>query len=226
MIYDIKMILKTLILILKTSEPVKEDASKLRGYIGNEFKDYPILHHHMEEAGYIYSYPKVQYKIIGGTPVIVGIEEGRDVLKKISDDITELLLGHNTYRIENIQMNQRNAEFGDCRENHHYKFLTPWLALNPDNYQNFEKIVDWKERKIFLNRILVGNILSMCKGLNFMVDRRLCVHSHLENVNAMYKGVTHIGFMGEFRVNFKIPDFLGIGKGVSQGFGSVVMKES
>jgi len=226
MIYDIKMILKTLILILKTSKPVKEDASRLRGYIGNEFKDYPILHHHIEEAGYVYSYPKVQYKIIGGTPVILGIEEGRDVLKKISDNITELRLGHNIYRVENIQMNQRDAEFGNCRENYHYKFLTPWLALNPDNYQNFKKIGNWNERKIFLNNILIGNILSMCKGLNFVVDRRLYVHSHLENVDAMYKRVSHIGFMGKFKVNFKIPDFLGIGKGVSQGFGTIIMKES
>jgi hypothetical protein len=220
------MSIKTLILILKTPEPVKEDASKLRGYIGNEFKGYPILHHHIEDAGYVYTYPKVQYKIIGGTPIILGIEEGRDVLLKISDDITELRLGNSRYKIESIQMNQMNAEFGDCRENYQYRFLTPWLALNPDNYQKFGEIGDWKDRKIFLNSILVGNILSMCKGLDFVVDRQLYVHSYLDETTATYKGIPHLGFMDEFRVNFKIPTFFGIGKGVSQGFGTVTVKES
>ena len=36
-----------------------------------------------------------------------------------------------------------------------------------------------------------------------------------------YKGIPVMGFTGEFRVNFKIPDFFGLGKGVSQGFGVV-----
>ena len=31
-----------------------------------------------------------------------------------------------------------------------------------------------------------------------------------------------LGFSGEFKVNFNIPDFFGFGKGVSQGFGTIV----
>jgi len=30
-----------------------------------------------------------------------------------------------------------------------------------------------------------------------------------------------LGFLGEFEVNFDIPDYLGIGKSVSRGFGTV-----
>ena len=144
------MTFKTLVLILKTSKPIREESSKLRGYIGNRFKEYPILHHHIEEVGYLYTYPRVQYKILEGTPIILGIEEGADVLKKISDDIKELQLGKSRYKVESIQMNQMNAELGPCRENYKYKFLSPWLALNPDNYQKFKDMCDWKEKKIFL----------------------------------------------------------------------------
>ncbi|MDI6886718.1 MAG: hypothetical protein QMD22_10360, partial [archaeon] len=134
------MNLKTLFLTFKTSKPIEEDASKLRGYIANEFSEYPILHHHIEEVGYIYTYPRVQYKIIEGTALILGIEEGAEVLKKISDDIEELNLGKSRYTVESIQMTQLNAEFGPSRKNHHYKFLTPWLALNPDNYARYKEI--------------------------------------------------------------------------------------
>lgn len=214
------MNLKTLVLVLKT-ERIKEDASKLRGHIANRFKEYPILHHHLEEAGYIYSYPRIQYKIIEGTPMVLGIEEGTDILKKIADDITELKLGKSVYTVESLQMTQMNAEFGPCRENNHYKMVTPWLALNPANYKRYKAIIDWREKKEFLNGILVGNILSMCKSLDYVVDRKLYVHSRLDDETVYFKGVPTIGFTGEFRVNFRIPDFFGLGKGVSQGFGTL-----
>jgi hypothetical protein len=44
------------------------------------------------------------------------------------------------------------------------------------------------------------------------------VHSRLDDEKVEYKGVSLIGFTGEFRVNFRIPDLFGLGKGVSQGF--------
>ena len=215
------MTLKTLVLIFNTERPVKEAASKLRGYIANKFKDYPILHHHIKEAGYLYTYPRIQYKQIEGTALILGIEEGAQVLKKISGDVTELELGKSKYKVESVQMNLMNAEFGPCRENNHYKFITHWLALNPANYEKYKEIRDWREKKEFLNGILVGNILSMCKSLDLVVDRKLYVHSRLDDEQVEYKGVPVIGFTGEFRVNFQIPEFFGLGKGVSQGFGVV-----
>ena len=215
------MNLKFLVLVIKTERPVTEDAAKLRGYIANRFKQYPILHHHIEEAGYLYTYPRIQYKQIEGTAIILGIEEGADVLKKIADDLTELKLGKSVYKVASLQMNLMNAEFGPCRENNQYKFLTHWLALNPANYEKYKVIRDWREKKEFLNGILAGNILSMCKGLDYVVDRTLYVHSRLDDEQVEYKGVPLIGFTGEFRVNFRLPEFFGLGKGVSQGFGVV-----
>ena len=218
--------LKILVLVLNTDRAIKEDASKLRGFIANKFKQYPILHHHLKEAGYLYSYPRVQYKIIEETAIILGLEEGAEVLKKISDEIMDLELefGKSKYRVESIQMNVLRADFGPCRENNHYKFLTHWLALNPANYERYKGMNDWKDKKEFLNGILVGNLLSMCKSLDYVVTSKLYVHSRLDDEQVEYKGVPVIGFTGEFRVNFRIPDFFGLGKGVSQGFGVVKTK--
>ena len=215
------MSLRILVTIIKTDKPFKENSSKLRGYIGNTFSQYTLLHHHVGENEYVFSYPKIQYKIIEGTPIIVGIEEGANILKEISDDLHEIKLTKNTYKIKSIQMNQMDAEFGKCRENIKYKFLTPWLPLNPQNYKKYMEIKDWKERKEFLNNILVGNILSMCKGLDYVVMGKLYAHSLLEREKVSYKAIPHLGFTGEFTLNFKIPDFMGIGKGVSHGFGTV-----
>ena len=118
-------------------------------------------------------------------------------------------------------MTQMNAEFGPCRENHHYMFVTHWLALNPGNYERYNAMRDWKAKKELLNGILAGNLLSMCKGLDYVVTKKLYVHSRLDDETVEFKGVPVIGFIGEFRVNFQIPEFFGVGKGVSQGFGTV-----
>lgn len=213
------MNLKTIVIIFKTSRPVKEDASKFRGYIANRFKEYPILHHHIEEVGYLYTYPRVQYKIIEGTPIILGIEEGAEVLKKISDDITELKLGKSRYKVESIQMNVLREEFGPCREKHHYKFVTHWLALNEENFERYKRISK-KEQILLLHRILTGNILSMAKSLDYVVTSEIKVKTNVKPVKVHSK-VIMTGFEGEFKVNFVLPDYVGIGKQVSMGFGTV-----
>jgi len=215
------MNLKVLVMVIKTDRAVREDAAKLRGFIGNSFPEYLLLHHHIDYTDNLYTYPRVQYKIISGTPLVIGVEDGVDVLKEISDDLEELKLGRSIYRIKSLQMNQFNADFGKCRENIRYRFLTPWLALNSGNYERYRCIRDWKEKKEFLNSILVGNILSMSKGLNYIVMGKLYAHSLIDEDRVRYKAISHTGFMGEFKINFRIPDLLGIGKAVSHGFGTI-----
>lgn len=214
------MKLKSFYLTLKTNEFVRESPSKLRGYIANQFKEYPILHHHVHQ-GYFYGYPRVQYKIMDGTPLILGIEEGSTVLREIYSEINELVLGHQQYTIVEKKITELDSEINCTGKNCQYTFLSPWIGLNNENHAKYVRIYDWKEKKIFLNNILVGNILSMSKGLEFVVDRTLRVHSHLDQVQVQYKGVPFIAFTGKFQVNFEIPDFFGLGKGVSQGFGTV-----
>lgn len=208
-------------LVIKTSKPVSESASKLRGFVGRRFTEYPILHHHAADGEYLYTYPRVQYRVIAGVPQILGIEEGARVLREISDELTELVLGGRRYRITQKILYEQEVKPKPARVKQ-YKFITPWLALNPENYRKYKEIRDWKEKKNLLNRILVGNILAMCKSFGIVVRKRLHAHSLLEPEKVRYKGVEVLGFTGEFRVNFAIPELFGLGKGVSQGFGVVM----
>lgn len=219
------MQLKTFYLTLKTNKFVEEDPSKLRGYIANNFKEYPILHHHIQN-GYFYNYPKVQYKIIEGTPLILGIDEGAIILHKIYPEINELLIGNKKYIVLEKKITELNSEIKCITQNIQYSFITPWIGLNSENYKNYVNITDWKEKKSFLNNIIIGNILSMSKGLELVIDNTLYVHSHLEQAKIYYKGVPFIAFTGKFKINFEIPNFFGLGKGVSQGFGTVFQLNS
>ncbi len=210
----------TIVLVLKTNMPVIDTPQKLRGYIGNKFIDYPILHHHSDGQNNIFSYPKVQYKIIGGTPIIIGIEEGAEVLRLISGEINELELGDKKYSVEEKQIIEKRQEFGITKTSQQYVFLTPWLALNEKNYLDYNNL-NPKEQILRLHKIIIGNILSISKYLEYVVVEQIQVKTKLQPKKVFSKGIPLIGFEGEFQVNFNIPDYFGIGKSVSRGFGTV-----
>ena len=65
----------------------KADAEKIRGYLGNLFWDNPYAHHHNEDGSFIYRYPFVQYKVINSLCLLIGFNEGLDVVKKTFHDI-------------------------------------------------------------------------------------------------------------------------------------------
>jgi len=213
------MKLNTCYLVLQTDRPVTKDATHLRGYVAGLHPDRPILHHHAPAL--LYTYPRVQYRVVGGTPAILGIEEGAETLREIGGTITELCLGDETYQVTRRVAYEQDVTLYPTRGMWHYRFVTPWLALNKDNYERYLKIESWPEKKDLINRVLVGNILSMAKGLGIVIDQRLRVATHLDEVPVMFKGIKMIGFMGEFRVNFAIPEYFGLGKGVSRGLGAV-----
>ncbi|MGV8110936.1 CRISPR-associated endonuclease Cas6 [Methanospirillum sp.] len=206
-------------LVLHTDRPVVETGTNLRGYIGNKFPEYPLLHHHLDNP--IRTYPRVQYKVIGGTPAILGIEEGAQVIGEIADAINELVFLTGRYDVVQKVSYDQKIPIMPVPKPIKYRFVYPWMALNEENYRKFKGFHDWKEKKMFLNRILIGNILSMAKGLGIVIEERLSVRTMLDQVPIRYKGVEMTGFSGSFTVNFQIPEYIGIGKGVSQGFGTI-----
>ena len=194
-------------------------ASKLRGFIGNSFKEYPILHHHVGELGYLYSYPKIQYKIIMGQPFIVGVEEGAKVVKEIASQLNTLKMGKE-FPIKAKRFALMSERVGSCGESKAYTFLTPWLALNEENSMIY-RAADFKGKQEILRKILLGNVLSFCKGINHSVGERLRTVAFLRPTKVTYKALGFTAFMGIFLINYDLPTMIGIGKGVSHGFGTI-----
>ena len=207
-------------LTLKTDKELTANPTKIRGFIGNTFREYPILHNHYANDKFLYSYPYVQYKIIDGEIVIVGIDEGAELIKKIAPELSFLNMDKN-YKITEKLIHEKEFDIKPSSDEKHYKFITPWLGLNQNNYQKYINTRDWKSKKEILNKVLVGNLLSMSKGLGIIVNKRLYAKTHFEEEIVEYKGVKMNAFKGEFKVHYDIPDYFGLGKGVSQGFGCV-----
>ena len=199
------------------------DARRIRGFFGNAFRDNHYAHNHLQDGSFIYGYPLIQYKIVENLCLIVGISEGMDMIKTIFSDLKMIKIGHNWEEILHKGLNKTNNPFGISNDEITYEFITPWLALNEANHKKYS-IMGFKEKKkLFLERIILGNIISMSKGLKYTIPDTIKINLiKFKEIQTSLKGTPMLGFMGTFRVNFEIPDYFGLGKSVSRGFGTIV----
>jgi hypothetical protein len=195
---------------------------KLRGYIGNLFQEKsPLLHNHLEGGGLRYSYPLVQYKIIDRIPMLLGLNEGANLLIELFLQIKKLELDDLTINIYSKNITNKLFEPGVSDGLIEYKFKTMWMALNQENYKKYMSLLPGKEKEIFLQKILVGNILSFYKGLNFKVEEKIYAKLKTEEHLSSFKNKRMSVFAGGFITNIKLPDFIGLGKAVSRGYGAI-----
>jgi len=165
----------------------------------------------------------IQYKFLGDSPTIVGVNEGAELLQKIHYDLDELIIGREEIKLKGKNLIFRSDDYGLSARVISYSFLTPWLALNEKNYEQYQKFGTWSERKELLENILIGNILSMSKSLGYTVPQPIKAEiGKVREVKTRLKDVPMLGFLGTFSVNFEIPDYWGIGKSVSRGFGTLI----
>lgn len=176
--------------------------------------------------GLRYSYPLIQYKRIGGKAALVCIGDGVESIGEFFSSCDfDLQIGNREtehFEIEHIDAKQLVVQVWDDM----FRYtLRKWLPFNSDNYKEFQQLEGLATRIEFLQKILVGNILSMCKGLDIHLERDIkCEILHLEeNRPIRYKGVKMQNFDVELKINVSLPDFCGIGKGVSLGMGMVKM---
>ncbi len=204
----------------------KRDAEKIRGFLGHVFWDNPIVHHHNPDGSLVYTYPRVQYKIIDGNCLLVAFNEGIDIVKKVFDEIQSLDIDKNWVEIHSKAIELKEENFGELEEPVEYFFTTPWLALNEENFEKYKQQDSLQKRKWLLENILTANLISIAKALGYTVQRN--IHSHiatLKPINVNVKDTQFAGFYGSFSVNFDLPSLWGIGKSVARGFGTVIKKD-
>ena len=200
-----------------------EDANKLRGFFSNKYIDHEIVHNHSGD-GFIYNYPKIQYKSIKNQPIICGIAEGADIALKMSFETDHLTIGNKELSGMQKSMIKEQRKFGIINDYKEYKFLTPWVALNQKNISRYSRS-NSIEKESMLKKIMIGNILSMSKGLGYTVNDKIHTWINLEEKIISFKGIDMKSFTGTFKTNFLIPNYLGLGKSVSRGFGTIKSKE-
>lgn len=201
------------------------ESRRIRGFFADLDQKDSHLHNHMEDGTQIYRYPLVQYKVIRGNPVILAAEEGIRSIHPHLMEQKKLTLGDREFTDLAMDIHLAELPVGDSRIVRSYRFTTPWLALNQENYGRYQK-AGAEERDALLGRILIGNLLSLCKGFQVTVEQPLQVTHQLKEIPVTYKGKKMSGFTGTFQVNCCIPELCGIGKGTARGFGTIQVMKS
>ena len=156
-----------------------------------------LFHNHNEGSTLRYAYPLIQYKRIGGKASIVCIEEGVEA-------IGELLVAENNGKMkigekeETFSVSRVNALQTNvqCWECIFEYRIRDWLPLNESNYKIFCEEESLTNRIKKLENILIGNILSL-----------QCMDI-------------------SFKTNISLPNFIGLGKHASVGFGIITKVKS
>lgn len=186
-----------------------------------------LFHNHLDTKEYLYHYPRIQYKVINQRPAMMCIEEGVDEIhhffQKPSWDLTLFNRVYNV-KISKLLVNQFNMQVWE----HTFTYnLYRWHALNQQNYTMYRNLSDEAEQVAMLERILKGNILSFAKGIGWYIDKELKVKIRqvLRQRWIPLKDKKVLGFNVEFDTNVFLPNFIGLGKNVSIGFGIVRQKK-
>jgi len=196
---------------------------KLRGFFSNKFPQNTEFHNHLPSGKFSYKFPQIQYRIIDHHPVLIGINDGIDILKKVFFDLDEIIISNRKYILNEKEIILTEKEFGIADEFIDYHFISPWMALNEDNYAKYNQINKFEQQKL-LKRILIGNIISMSKGFIYTIpdDFVIEVEGYFKPKKVNFKNRKMLCFTGDFMINFNIPDHLGLGKQSARGFGVVV----
>lgn len=196
-----------------------------RGAIIKTTKGKNNLFHNHGPEGNIYRYPKIQYKVIDDNASLLCVEEGIEGIQDFfSNTDWKLQIEHEKkeIKVENIKVHQHRVAVWDSWFD--YKIYN-WLPLNQDNYIKFKALEDLTGRISFLEKIMLANILSFLQGIDLYVDEKIEIKiKSMQSERLMnYKEQQMQAFTLIFRTNVSLPNYIGLGKGSSIGFG--VLKE-
>lgn len=202
-------------------ELATRDAHKLRGYFGNLFKEHStILHNHLETGENNYKYPLVQYKVLDNVPYLVGVNEGGKLLTELFLKIKEINIDGYNFPVFHKNIENRIIEIFVDENLHNYNFATLWLGLNQENHRKY-LILRNSDKQQFFYKIITGNILSFYKTVGYFAEEKIMLIADLKEKETKFKDKTMLAFSGSFTTNAVLPDYIGLGKSVSRGFGTI-----
>lgn len=185
-------------------------------------RKHTLFHHHVGD-NYLYKYPLIQYKRIGRRPAMLCIDQGVDELHHFFDQKGEVvLLGDKEIELKVARLNLNQFVMQVWANPYQYR-INNWMALNEENHQRYHQMEGLVDRITFLESTLKANILAFAKGIDWSVDKpiELKIKDLDEPRNIKVKQTHFLTFNGRFDCNVFIPNYIGLGKSVSKGFGMV-----
>lgn len=203
---------------LKFTNRLQNDEIKwFRGAIIHSLNKNNILFHNHINENYRYSYPLIQYKQINHCAAILCIEEGVEAIGDFfSHYNNHIKIGEQNIHLEIDYLHPAIFTIQITTHITYYR-LKRWLPFNHNNFLIYQTLDDDKQKIHFLQKILIGNILSCLKGLNIYPEEK--ISCHINEITRIYtipnKNIKLLAFDILFSCNISLPQYIGLGKNAS-----------
>ena len=206
---------------LLTDKPVRKTPYQVKGVIMNQHSNneiVPMLDGTYREK---FLYPRVQVKILDEQIYFIGIGEGVDAIKEVLEDLKTLDFGNITFEISDIEIEEYNNRLCPSTNPVRYRFITPWVALNHSTSKKYRNLKN-KDRVHYLNQLLGQNIAFISRELGIELEENIFTKLNLSTLLPKKMDENNwAAFEGEFETNFILPNYIGIGNGITRGYGTL-----
>jgi len=206
------------------AEIAQHEIPAFRGAIAQKVgQDAVLFHHHQPDNTLRYAYPLIQYKRIGSRPTIVCLGEGVENIHQFFEKRNwDIHISGRTIPLKVAKLDMHQHPLQVWNKTFDYS-LSNWIALNQPSYQAYKKLKGLTAQVQFLEKKMIGNILSFAKGVNWHVEKDIiCIITQLSSTQLVkVKDVSLMSFHIKFATNVSLPSWIGLGSNVSIGFGTV-----
>ncbi|HMQ59268.1 MAG TPA: CRISPR-associated endonuclease Cas6 [Flavilitoribacter sp.] len=182
-----------------------------------------LFHNHTDE-GTLYRYPLIQYKVVHRKAGMICLNEGADAIHRLfQEQDLSVRVGSREFQLEVEDLDLGYRQVQTWQNSFLYSLLN-WLPLNQEQHRRWQSLEgDDRAQGELLEKILIGHILAFASGVDWQAEHR--IEARIERIREMklltYKGGKKLAVSLNFRTNVSLPDFVGLGKGASVGFGIV-----
>ena len=213
--------IKSIVIRVKTDKPVRKTPYQVKGVFMRQFPDesiVPMLNGSLRDK---FLYPRVQVKILNEQIFIIGINEGVEPVLKISKKFKAFDFGNITFEIESFDIEESENQFIPSEKLLKYEFVTPWVALNHMTGGKY-RFLGNQEKPSFLNKLIGQNIIFLSNELGVKLSDDIFTRVSLTSSSPKPVDDNKWGaFLGSFETNFILPSYIGVGNGITRGFGTI-----
>ena len=211
----------SIVVRLIADKPVRKTPYQVKGVFMKQFSDEKIVPFLDGKFRSKFLYPRVQVKILNEQIYIVGLKEGVGPVLSLVDSVKSFNFGNITINIEKFDIEENNEQLTSTEKLLRYKFITPWVALNKNTSGKYRALKE-DEKTLYLNKLFGLNILFLSKELGADLKSKIFTKVYLDSLIPEKLDENGWGtFTGEVKTNFILPNYIGMGNGITRGFGTI-----
>ncbi len=180
------------------------------------------FHNHGAGTTTIYRYPRIQYKIIDKRPHIICLEEGTDAIHALLKKKQYWFDVGRSEGIKEYKIAEANYAYHEITNGrlHTYSLLN-YIPFNQEVYQKYKASSSKARKARLLTDQLHKHLTTFLKAVEYEDDGDIVLSDPIiyKEQFIQYKRQYHLAYRVSFTSSLDLPDYVGLGKGTSVGFG-------